>query len=452
MVIRVKLKRKLTYKGHYEYQFINPSHVDAALTYLKKHNDWHSDIDVTENNIFEVEKSDQSCSEGEKEQTDVENDPEHDDEIQSGIQYDTCLQPVDIGQEVLDHYFDDIYNIAPAEGKNPVRMLQEKGNEAKSFPHLFPNGKNTWTESREKRITLSKYFNTRLMSADNRFAKDIDYIFFSQYLSEFKQVIDKTQISIRKSTARTNQGSNITVDMLHDPEVLKKMFRSDEAFRFLQPIRGTPSFWQGVQKDLFAMLRQLGIPTWFCSFSSAEFRWHDIIHVLMQQQGDTRQVDELDWTQKSEILKSNPVTVARMFEHRFHIFLHEVILSPAEPIGKIQDYFFRVEFQQRGSPHVHCLFWVHNAPNLSQHGKQAVCEFIDRYVSCSIPKADDDLKLNNSVLQVQQHSKNHSKSCRKGGKECRFSFFQDHHQAELLYHLLLKMKFQRKIPLTLKTK
>lgn len=146
------------------------------------------------------------------------------------------------------------------------------------------------------------------MSADNRFAKDIDYIFFSQYLSELKQVIDKTQISIRKSTARTNQGSNITVDMLHDPEVLKKMFRSDEAFRFLQPIRGTPSFWQGVQKDLFAMLRQLGIPTWFCSISSAEFRWHDIIHVLMQQQGDTRQVDELDWTQKSEIPKSNPVT------------------------------------------------------------------------------------------------------------------------------------------------
>lgn len=47
MVIRVKLKRKLTYKGHYEYQFINPSHVDAALTYLKKHNDWYSDIAVT---------------------------------------------------------------------------------------------------------------------------------------------------------------------------------------------------------------------------------------------------------------------------------------------------------------------------------------------------------------------------------------------------------------------
>ena len=38
-------------------------------------------------------------------------------------------------------------------------------------------------------------------------------------------------------------------------------------------------------------------------------------------------------TEKSEILKSNSVTVAGMFDHRFHIFLREVILSPANPIG-----------------------------------------------------------------------------------------------------------------------
>lgn len=126
---------------------------------------------------------------------------------------------------------------------------------------------------REKRITLAKYFNNRLMNADGRFAKDIDYIFFSQYLSEeLKQVIDNTQISIRKSSVKTKQGTKVTANMLHDPEILKEMFKSDEALRFLQPISGTPSFWQSVQKDLFAMFRQLGIPTWFCSFSPAEFR------------------------------------------------------------------------------------------------------------------------------------------------------------------------------------
>lgn len=82
------------------------------------------------------------------------------------------------------------------------------------------------------------------MNADDRFAKAIDYIFFSQYLSELRQVIDKTQILIRMSSAKTKQGTKVTANVLHNPEILKEMFKSDEALRFLQPIRGTPSFWQ----------------------------------------------------------------------------------------------------------------------------------------------------------------------------------------------------------------
>lgn len=58
--------------------------------------------------------------------------------------------------------------------------------------------------------------------------------------------------------------------MLRDPSVLSKLLKSDEALRFMQPIRGTPTYRSLVQKDLFAMLRQLGIPTWFCSFFAAE--------------------------------------------------------------------------------------------------------------------------------------------------------------------------------------
>ncbi|XP_061190015.1 uncharacterized protein LOC133197842 [Saccostrea echinata] len=428
MVVKVKLKRKLQYKGYYEYQFVNPLHIQHALDYLKEHNEWYADATILpgryeDKKVENQHESDLKIGEHENEQEDDDaGDDDNNNNAMTGIQYDTCLQPSDIGQEVLDHYFDDIYNIAPAEGKNPIRMLQEKGNEAKAFPHLFPNGKNTWTEERSINITLSKYFNNRLMHVDRRFSQDTDYIFFSQYLSELKQVIDKTQISLRKSFERTKHGSRITTDMLKDPDTLRKLFKNDDALRFLQPIRGTPSFWQNVQKDLFAMLRQLGIPTWFCSFSSAEFRWSEIINILLNQEGDTRVADELDWTEKSKLLKANPVTVARMFEHRFHIFLHEVILSPAQPIGKIKDYFYRVEFQQRGSPHVHCLFWVEDAPKLLEDGKQAVCDFIDKYVTCSIPVKDEEPTLHDTVLQVQQHSKKHSKSCRKGGKECRFNF------------------------------
>lgn len=142
----------------------------------------------------------------------------------------------------------------------------------------------------------------------------------------------------------------------------------------------------------------------------------------MRQQNDSKDPEEMDWSEKNEVLRSNPVTVARMFDHRFQIFHKEVILSPAEPIGKVVDYFHRVEFQQRGSPHMHCLYWVENAPNLESEGDEAVCKFIDRYVTCAIPSENEDAELRKTVLEVQQHSKKHSKSCKKKGTECRFNF------------------------------
>lgn len=410
-LLRVKLKRKLNYKGYFEYQFVNPKHIFEALDYLKNNNQWYEKITVnkdwSDDKTFNEELLDKH---------------ENADEDQQCIATDTCLQPVDIAQEVLDHYFDDIYNIAPGEGNNPVKMLQEPGNEAKTFSYLFPTGKFSWNNERDTRITLSRYFNNRLMNTDDRFAKDSNYIFFSQYMSDLNQVIEKTQISVRKSVKTLGSDKVVTNTMVQDPVVLAKLMKNDEALRFMQPIRGTPAYWSSAQKDLFAMLRQLGIPTWFCSFSAAEHRWNDALATILRHQNDNRNPCLLDWSEKNEVLKSNPVTVARMFEHRFHVFQTDVIFSPAEPIGKVTDYFQRVEFQQRGSPHMHCLYWVENAPKLDIDGEESVCKFDDKCVSCAVPDKSDDPELRDIVLAVQQHSRKHSQSCRKKGTECRFNF------------------------------
>ena len=71
------------------------------------------------------------------------------------------------------------------------------------------------------------------------------------------------------------------------------------------------------------MIRQLGVPTWFCSFSAADMRWPELINTILKQQGDPRTIEELDWNDKCMILKSNPVTVARIFDRRFHVFFEE---------------------------------------------------------------------------------------------------------------------------------
>ncbi|KAJ8030338.1 ATP-dependent DNA helicase RRM3 [Holothuria leucospilota] len=189
----------------------------------------------------------------------------------------------------------------------------------------------------------------------------------------------------------------------------------------MKKIRGTPAYWECSMRDLFAMVRQLGIPTWFCSFSAADRRWTVIDEAILQQQGKAISKN-IDWATHCEIIASNPVTATRMFEHRVQAFIKDVILSPAQPIGHVIDYFYRVEFQQRGWPHIHCLFWVKDAPLYGNSNTDEIVSFIDKYVSCKMPSAATEPKLHEKVLHVQMHSKNHSRSCRKGNRTCRFNF------------------------------
>ena len=82
--------------------------------------------------------------------------------------------------------------------------------------------------------------------------------------------------------------------------------------------------------------------------------------------------------QNCRLIASNPVTACLVFQHRFQSFLTSVILSPANPIGKVTDHFFRVEFQARGWPHIHALFGAQTLPNLI--GIQTMKNFVNMWI------------------------------------------------------------------------
>ncbi|XP_029949267.1 uncharacterized protein LOC115389839 [Salarias fasciatus] len=115
-----------------------------------------------------------------------------------------------------------------------------------------------------------------------------------------------------------------------------------------------------------------------------DLRWQNLLTSILKQEGRVQTVEDLEWA------------------------------------DRIIDHFYRVEFQQRGSPHVHCLFWIEGAPKIDQNTDEEVVEFIDKYVTCELP-SDDDALLD-IVSSVQTHSKRHSKSCRKNKTTCRFHF------------------------------
>ena len=98
------------------------------------------------------------------------------------------------------------------------------------------------------------------------------------------------------------------------------------------------------------------------------------------------------------------------------LFIHNFIKSSCHPIGEVVDSFYHVEFQQRGSPHIHGLFWIKNAPEYGNDSDEDIANFVDSYVSCKAES--DDLT---ELVNLQRHK--HSKTCKKRGNAvCRFNF------------------------------
>jgi hypothetical protein len=203
---------------------------------------------------------------------------------------------------------------------------------------------------------------------------------------------------------------------------LKNLIMKDRAYHFLQTVRGSPPYWQKAQYKLLAAVKQLGIFTFFMTLSSADLKWIDSLNAALKKQGRNLTYDEIEnmtYEERCKILRTSPVTVACHFDNRLKHFFKHVVCSEAKPLGKINNYSYRIEFQKRGSPHAHCVLWTDGAPGPKSDFQEQV-RFIDKYITCSIPDKNLDPELYELVTSVQIH--HHTQTCRKKSTQCRFGF------------------------------
>ncbi len=311
----------------------------------------------------------------------------------------------------------EIVCLAPGEGQKPLQIMTDTNFEAMSNPEKFPYGTGCFSNEKPCKLSYQKYFNQRLLNVDGRFASDTDYLFTAQYIVEAKKILDDCNHFIFRQ-----KPGNVTASQARDESFVSQCLRKDKAYRFLKNVRGSSAYYQRTYHDMSAKTRQLGTPTWFFTLSAADMKWPDVIQTIARQYGVSytdEQVTVLSFEEKSKWIRSNPITAARHFQYRLNTFLNEFIKSPCNPLGDVQDFVVRIEFQARGSPHAHCMIWVKGAPKLDSSSNQDVCDFVDQYISASIPEQDS--KLKDLVLQLQQHK--HSSYCRTN-KKCRFNYPQ----------------------------
>ena len=82
-------------------------------------------------------------------------------------------------------------------------------------------------------------------------------------------------------------------------------------------------------------------------------------------------------------------------------------------------YALRIEFQMRGSPHLHSLIWTSDCPELKNGCEEAYIRYIDDHVQGNLPNGENDCEFHDLVKMY------HCRSCKKYKNiPCRFIFGQ----------------------------
>ena len=308
-------------------------------------------------------------------------------------------------------------DVAPGENNIPLNIVYDESGQELAFPTVYGNKK--ISAFFPKNVTFLERTKWELKTVDRRAAQNTELLFYMYKRYQLNFIYKSAQFAMRFVKGDKKYTAD---EVLQDKtrEIIKGL---DEGYYVYKHWRNSPEYLKTRKRQVFAAVRQLGIPTFFSSLSSADSRWKDLIRsigiVVDKQNYSDEEIDAMPYMEKNRILNSDPVTCCRFFDNRFNILLNEVIYSPLHPLGEVVDHFFRIEFQHRGSPHVHMIVWCKDAPKYEagKEDQQDVYDYIDRYISCSL----DVPECQKEYVQYQIHK--HSHTCRSAGKPvCRFKY------------------------------
>jgi len=227
-----------------------------------------------------------------------------------------------------------------------------------------------------------------------------------------------------QSENRKTGGNIYTAGQLRDANSIDKLIKFDDGYRVLKDLRGSPPYWEKAKRDLYAVIRQLGPAQLFLTLSTAETRWTHLLKMLSEIVDGTvltdEEADNMTWSHKCRMISSDPVTCAHYFDFSVHHFFNSFLKHACIPFGHLKDFWYRIEFQHRSSPHMHCLLWLADLPQYGVSDTAEVIQYIDRIITCQCSWQDQEL---DSLVERQLHK--HTRSCKKQQRKttvCRFGF------------------------------
>ena len=113
----------------------------------------------------------------------------------------------------------------------------------------------------------------------------IVFFFFARNILQNVSLQQQINIAMRKVTGVVNTGS---FKRMKFRETVKDFLANDQAFSFMNTTKETPAYWKRFMSEVLAMVKQLGIPTFFLTLSCTDLRWNEILAII-------RKVNEADF-------------------------------------------------------------------------------------------------------------------------------------------------------------
>ena len=308
------------------------------------------------------------------------------------------------------------YNIElPIKFNSPVWIDKIPHGEELCFPWLFPIGKSGITDKRDGHITKLKYFHHRFYNIDPRWRKDITYLMHA--VNHFEQSKLSADIGIFMQTKKPgNHGLRYTQSNITFDQHLR-----NNSYMFMKNIRGTAAYWADILYNLLATVKCLGPPTLFLTLSADDNHWPELIMLLRCCSYE----EACTMNSATQEVRKDPLLASIHFERRWKNFFKHILKGKDNPLGLIIDWFARVEYQARGSPHMHIFLWIQGAPNLKNGSVTDIENYISSIISTTIPDQNTDPDLYQLVKRLQIH--HHTNTCNRQGRSfksgnCRFGF------------------------------
>jgi hypothetical protein len=323
-----------------------------------------------------------------------------------------------------------------------------------AFPSLFPTGKADFNAPRDIEVTMTEWAAHLMRYKDGRFAQHPRFRYWA--LNTILRHDAKKASKWYTTTHREDKELTVAD--------IEQMLKDDDAKGLSERVAhaavrlpGSRPFWQKSQRDLIAQIRspECKSPHVFVTFSSADVQWPDM-HQHMPNFDPNSEEDAHSYRVRLKDLNENPAIASYYFQKRFEVYFEHYIKVKF----KVKDFWWRYEWQHRGSSHIHGFLWLEDAPSIDDLDMsdpiqlQRFIDFWDKHVSTWHPQLatppaaihpsarlfntleDTKLELAQMLNRLQRHTKCTAGYCerkKKGTGEifCRFGFPKECHDSSV---------------------